>query len=68
VAAVSMQTFHYMIQCGLEYSYITTGEAFVFLPIKEEDPTILYYQVTVPREEVDMHEDLLSRVLHTVVG
>jgi hypothetical protein len=43
VAAVLTQTFHYMIQCGLEYSYITTGEAFVFLRIKEEDPTTLYY-------------------------
>ena len=57
VAAVLTQTFHYMIQCGLEYSYITTGETFVFLRIKEEDPTTLYYHVTVPKEEVDMHED-----------
>jgi len=57
-----------MIQCGLEYSYITTGEAFVFLRIKEEDPTTLYYHVTVPNEEADMHEDPQSRVLHTAVG
>jgi hypothetical protein len=68
VAAVLTQTFHYMIQCGLEYSYITTGETFVFLRIKEEDPTTLYYHVTVPKEEVDMHEDPQSRVLHTAVG
>ena len=33
VAAVVTQTSHYMIQCGLEYSYITIGEAFVFLQI-----------------------------------
>jgi len=46
VAAALTQTFHYMIQCGLEYSYITTGETFVFLRIKEEDPTALYYHVT----------------------
>jgi len=32
-AAVATQTFHYMIKNGLEYSYITTGEAFVFLRI-----------------------------------
>ena len=68
VAAVLMQMFYYMIQCGLEYSYITTGETFVFLRVKEEDPTTLYYHVTVPKEEVDMHEDPQSRVLHTAVG
>jgi hypothetical protein len=68
VAAVLTQTFHYMIQCGLEYSYITTGEAFVFLRIKEEDPTTLYYQVTVPKEEANMNEDPQSRVLHTAAG
>ena len=68
MAAVLTQTFHYMIQCGLEYSYITTGEAFVFLRIKEEDPTTLYYHITVPKEEADMHEDPMSRGLHTAVG
>lgn len=68
VAAVLTQTFHYMIQCRLEYSYIIIGETFVFLRVKEEDPTTLYYHVIVPKEEVDMHEDPQSRVLHTVVG
>lgn len=68
VAAVLTQTFHYMIQCGLEYSYITTGEAFVFLRIKEEDPTTLYYHFTAPKEEADMDEDPQSRVLRTAVG
>jgi hypothetical protein len=45
-----------------------TGETFVFLRIKEEDSTTLYYHVTVPKEEVDMHEDPQPRVLHTAVG
>jgi hypothetical protein len=45
-----------------------TGETFVFLRIKEEDPTTLYYHVTVPMEEADMHEDPQSRVLHTAEG
>ena len=57
VAAVMTQTFHYMIKCGLEYSYITTGEAFIFLQIKEEDLITLYYHITVPKEEADMHEE-----------
>ncbi|KAI9841266.1 MAG: hypothetical protein M1837_000802 [Sclerophora amabilis] len=36
-AAVT-QTYSYMIENGLQYSYITTGEAFVFLRIKPDDP------------------------------
>ena len=51
VAAVATQTFHYMIENRLEYSYITTGEVFVFLRIKEKDPATLYYHVAVPTEE-----------------
>ena len=51
--AVATQTFHYMIENGLEYSYITTGEAFVFLRIKTNDPTTLYYHVVVPNDEVN---------------
>jgi len=41
-----------MIKNGLEYSYITTGEAFVFLRIDWDDPTILLYHVAVPSDEV----------------
>ncbi|MCJ1282377.1 hypothetical protein MMC26_001700 [Xylographa opegraphella] len=56
VAAVATQAFHYMIQTGLEYSYLTTGKAFVFLHIKIDDPTTLYYHVAVPDDEVDDNE------------
>ena len=56
VAAVATQTFHYMIQNGLEYSYITTGEAFIFLHIEANDPTTLLYHVTVPSDEVQDNE------------
>ncbi len=41
-----------MIENGLEYSYITTGEAFVFLRIDWDDPTTLLYHVAVPSDEV----------------
>ncbi len=51
-AAVATQTFHYMIENGLEYSYITTGEAFVFLRIDWDDPTTLFYPVAVPSDDV----------------
>ena len=51
--AVATQTFHYMIENGLEYSYVTTGEAFVFLHINWKDPTTLLYHVTVPTDEAN---------------
>jgi len=51
--AVATQTFHYMIENRLEYSYITTGEAFVFLRIDWDDPTTLLYHVAVPADEAD---------------
>ena len=50
--AVAAQTFHYMIENGLEYSYIATGEAFVFLHIEEDDPTTLHYHVSLPSEDI----------------
>jgi len=62
-AAVATQAFHYMIQNGLEYSYITTGEAFVFLHIKDDEPTTLYHHVAVPTEDVD-HDDPGVGFLH----
>jgi len=49
--AVAVQTFHYMIEQGLEYGYISTGEALVFLHVNWEDPTTLYFHLAVPREE-----------------
>ena len=54
--AVATQTFHYMIENGLKYSYIATGEAFVFLHIEEDDPTALHYHVSVPSDEIDDDE------------
>ncbi len=53
--AVATQTFHYMIENRLEYSYITTGEAFVFLRIDwepEKNNTKLFYHVAVPSDDV----------------
>jgi hypothetical protein len=42
-----------MIESGLEYSYIMTGEAFVFLRIDSDDTNALYYHVKVPNNEID---------------
>ena len=55
VAAVITQTFLYMIENGLEYSYITTGEAFVFLKVRSDDPTAVYFHLAEPQADVDQN-------------
>ena len=45
VATAVTQTYSYMLESGVEYSCITTGEAIVFLWIKEDDSQTLYYHL-----------------------
>ncbi|KAL3469056.1 hypothetical protein BJX99DRAFT_242176 [Aspergillus californicus] len=52
VAAVITQTFSYMIHAGLEYGYVCTGEAFIFLRVLHDDPSTVYYYLSVPEEDV----------------
>jgi hypothetical protein len=52
VAAVVTQIFSYMIDSGVRYGYICTGEAFVFLHIPEGDPTIVQYFLCIPNQDV----------------
>ncbi|KAL4862358.1 hypothetical protein BDV12DRAFT_178897 [Aspergillus spectabilis] len=52
VAAVITQTFSYMIHAGLEYGYVCTGEAFIFLRVLHDDPSTIYYYLSVPKEDV----------------
>ena len=56
VAAVATQTYSYMLKSGSEYSCIITGEAIVFLWIKEDDSNTLYYHLAEPNEEVRVAE------------
>ena len=52
VAAAVTQTFSYMIENGLEYGYLGTGEAFVFLHVREDDPGTVYYHLCIPNDDV----------------
>lgn len=66
VAALMIQTFHYMIENGLAYSYATTGQAFVFLHVSADDPTKLYYHLSVPnqdREDIAVEDTAIGQVL-----
>ncbi|KAI4124200.1 MAG: hypothetical protein LQ338_004929 [Usnochroma carphineum] len=52
VAAAATQTYSYMLEVGLEYSCIVTGEAMVFLRIPKEEPETLYYYLAIPSQQV----------------
>ncbi|PYH91091.1 hypothetical protein BO71DRAFT_443423 [Aspergillus ellipticus CBS 707.79] len=47
-----VETYHTMIQEGLEYSCISTGLALILLRVPFDDPGTLYYRLCEPNEEV----------------
>ena len=58
VAAVISQAFSYMIGCGTQYGYVSTGEAFVFLRIKpEQNAHTAYYHLAIPNEDVKAQKE-----------
>ena len=57
VAAALTQTYSYMLECGVEYGCVISGEAMVFLWIQEQEPNILYYHLSQPKEEVQSAGD-----------
>ncbi|OQE15822.1 hypothetical protein PENFLA_c030G10051 [Penicillium flavigenum] len=42
----------YMITAGLEFGYVCTGEAFIFLRVPGDDPSTVYYYLSAPKEDV----------------
>ncbi|EEP81714.1 predicted protein [Uncinocarpus reesii 1704] len=55
VAAVITQLFSYMIYAELEFGYVCTGQAFIFLRVDPKDPTTVYYYLSVPNDDVGMN-------------
>ncbi|OAA65404.1 hypothetical protein SPI_02191 [Niveomyces insectorum RCEF 264] len=51
-ALVIAQAFHYMVEFGLCYSYVASGEALVLLYLDAKDVRTLYYHLALPKEEV----------------
>ncbi|KAJ8114673.1 hypothetical protein ONZ43_g4847 [Nemania bipapillata] len=41
------QAYHYMLVSGVEYGYLSNAEVLVFLRIREDDGTSLYYHVAL---------------------
>lgn len=58
-AAAVTQTYHYMLEAGLEYGYVTNGDSFVFLKINWDNPKELFYHVALPGHEVKVNDDLI---------
>ncbi|KAI1308250.1 hypothetical protein F5Y03DRAFT_383429 [Xylaria venustula] len=54
-AAALTQTYHYMIQGGLDFGLLTTGEAIVFLKVDWDEPETLLYHLAEPEFEVAAH-------------
>ncbi|TWU70660.1 hypothetical protein ED733_000492 [Metarhizium rileyi] len=52
IAAVITQAFSYMVTGGVEYGYVCTGEAFIFLRVLQKDPSTVYYYLSIPKEDV----------------
>ncbi|EOA85574.1 uncharacterized protein SETTUDRAFT_161868 [Exserohilum turcica Et28A] len=51
MAAIITQAFSYMVQVGVEYGCVCTGEANIFLRVPH-DPTTVYYFLSVPKGDV----------------
>lgn len=68
--AVVTQLFSYMVGKGIQYGYITQGEAYVFLHIPHDDPACVYYAVCVPSLDVqdDPNDDDETRLYRTAVA
>ncbi|KAK8039664.1 hypothetical protein PG993_008075 [Apiospora rasikravindrae] len=66
VASAITQTYHYMMESGLEYGQLTTGETIVFLKVDWAEPQTLYYHLADPGPEVLAH--LLNANVCSAVG
>jgi hypothetical protein len=66
-AALS-QTYTYMIENGLEYSKLVTGEADVFLQVTEDELHTLYYHLAEPNIEAEAQSEADILLCRTAVG
>ncbi|KAH7021698.1 hypothetical protein B0J12DRAFT_393167 [Macrophomina phaseolina] len=60
LAAVVTQCFSYMIDKGVQYGYLFTGDAIVFLHIPD-DPVTVHYYISIPGVDAQQDEYGLQR-------
>ena len=68
VATAFTQVYEYMIKNGLQYSVLTTGEAYVYLWIRKDEPHTLYYHLAEPNFEAKEDNEIDLLLPHTAVG
>ncbi|KAJ5186454.1 hypothetical protein N7449_011218 [Penicillium cf. viridicatum] len=56
IAAVVTQIFSYMIDSGVQYGYIYTGEAFCFLYIPKDDPAVVQYFLCILDQDIQVND------------
>ncbi|OAA67181.1 phosphotransferase-like protein [Niveomyces insectorum RCEF 264] len=57
VGQILTQAFHYMVDYGLQFSYVTTGYAFIFLYLDPDQPSTLFYHLAEPKTAVNPKDD-----------
>ena len=68
VAATLSQAYAYMVEGGLEYGCVETGEATVFLRVLEGDVQTLYYHLAIPSREVKSLDGEINDTSLTSLG
>ena len=53
VAAIITHTYSYMVDRGIHYGCITTGEAFVFLHLPQDEPGTVRYSLVEPEADAN---------------
>ncbi|KAF4126629.1 hypothetical protein GMORB2_0365 [Geosmithia morbida] len=48
IGMIMTQAYDYMVEYGLQYSYLATGPAFIFLFLDPDEPTTVYYRLEEP--------------------
>ncbi|KAH8730664.1 hypothetical protein GQ44DRAFT_746597 [Phaeosphaeriaceae sp. PMI808] len=67
-AAALTQTYAYMIENGLEYSKLATGEANVFLQVKQDEAHTLYYRLAEPNIQAEAESEVDILLCRTAVS
>ena len=65
VATVVAQVYTYMIDSGIQYSYLTTGQAFIFFYLDDQDLNTLLYHLAIPQ---DIATDTLNWISLTAIA
>jgi len=46
-----------MIAKALKYGYMSTGKAYLFLRILDDDPSVVFYSVCAPNADIEAEEE-----------